>query len=348
MATPEQRWLAADACRDQLLRTGVRAGLTRHEAEEVASEAIIRAAQKADLDIERVHSWLKVVSNNLATDLVRRRRGSAWLTRLHHFEPESVSPYDRVDDISEAQWVAGVIAQLPPRQRLVLEQRAAGRSPGEIAQIMGCTDSIVESLTSRARRTVRTALAATLAALSPVIVWLRRGGPATAVPALALASTLGMALPLLVNPSDINPPRLDRGTVGDARVHLSATTDGPSQRAIAGAGFRKSTTSTSAPASSGAEGIAGERRRLGAIDAGVASYDGAEQTRTEEDRTLTESLVDCVKRGVMITLAHVGCREDEQRRNGPSPAYSKHETNNAADDHDHNDDLLLPGPPGPG
>lgn len=196
MATAEQRWLAANACRGPLLRAGVRAGLTRHEAEEVASEAIIRAAQKADLDVDRVHHWLKVVSNNLATDLLRGRRGSAWFSRLQHFEPESESPCDRIDDMAEAVWVAGVVAQLPPRQRLVLQHRASGRSPGEIAQIMNCTDRMVDSLTSRARRTVRTALTATLA--------------------LALASTLGMVLPHLASPSDVNPPRLERGTVGDA------------------------------------------------------------------------------------------------------------------------------------
>ena len=79
MATESERWLAAHAYRDQLLAAGRRAGLSRHEAEDVASEAIMRAAAKEDLDLTRVSRWLKVVAANLGTDVARRRPRAAFL-----------------------------------------------------------------------------------------------------------------------------------------------------------------------------------------------------------------------------------------------------------------------------
>lgn len=344
MSTQDQRWLSANACRGQLVRAGVKAGLTREEAAEAASEAILRAAGKVDLDPERVHSWLKVVARNLAIDILRERRGAAWLTRLAHCEPEPTSPCDRVDDVLEAAWVAQVVAELPMRQRLVLEHRASGHSPGEIAKLMNCTYRTVESLTSRARTTVRKALTATLAVLAASVGCLRRSGPAAAVPAVALVSALAVGLPPLVGPlkGDL-PPTEGRVSEGWTQVrtagavplaHDSAPTSRRPER-VAGPG-------ASLPKQ---QRDSAEHQRTGALDSGIVSYSGMSHTRTEGDRTLTQSVIDCLERGVEVTAAHIGCREQEGRRNSGSRPYGQYEATDAAGNSDVNPVPGFPGTP---
>jgi RNA polymerase sigma factor (sigma-70 family) len=335
MASSEVAWLAANACREQLLRAGLRAGLDRQDAEDVASEAILRAAAKPDLDVDRVHSWLKVVANNLAADVVRRRRGREWLTRLHHYEPQPAPPSDRVDEVSEAEWVAQLVGTLPPRQRLVLEHRASGRSPREIAQIMGCTDKMVESLTSRARKTVRTALAATLGALAPILGFARRGSTAATVPALALVCFLAVAPPYGAPPSLSDSP-LERRTPDSPTRSTAVAEDRRSAQQLSMAG-----TPSARPAAPATTAVAAapSRQRVGGVDVGIASYTGAEHTRAEGDRTLIQSVGDCIKRGLVVTPTHVGCRQDEQRRTASLLAYNEYEEDAAATEHDHDTGL---------
>lgn len=79
MATEHERWMAAHALRSQLERVARRQGLG--EAEEVASEAILRAARHADLDLDRLHSWTTVVARHLAVDVLRQRPSRAVLGR---------------------------------------------------------------------------------------------------------------------------------------------------------------------------------------------------------------------------------------------------------------------------
>ena len=183
MATEHERWMAAHALRGQLERVARRQGLTEAEAQDVASETILRAARHAELDLDRLHSWATVVVRHLAVDVLRQRPSRTVLGRLHCQEPVAAVPSGRVDDAAEARWVATVVRRLPIRQRLVLEQRAAGHPPRDIARRLGTSDIAVESLTSRGRSTVRRALTATLGAVAAGAAMARHGvAPATPAP----------------------------------------------------------------------------------------------------------------------------------------------------------------------
>ena len=132
------------------------------EAQDVAQEAMIRAWRQAPAwrpGVAKFDTWLHRVALNLCYDRLRRRREI-----VTDAVPEQVDPGAAPDRGLEARdvgrAVAAAMGRLPDRQReAVVLCHYQELSNIEAASAMGVTVEALESLLSRGRRALRTALA---------------------------------------------------------------------------------------------------------------------------------------------------------------------------------------------
>ncbi len=134
----------------------------RAEAEDVAQEACLRMWRQAPQwrpGAARFDTWLHRVTLNLCLDRLRKRREVVMAE-----PPDQEDPSPRADRLLESRAVAdqvnAALQALPTRQReaLVLcHYQELGNI--EAAQILGISVEALESLLSRGRRSLRTALA---------------------------------------------------------------------------------------------------------------------------------------------------------------------------------------------
>jgi RNA polymerase sigma factor (sigma-70 family) len=154
--TADARWDLAWSFRPMLLSMA-RSRVSWHEAEDVVSEALLRAQRAVDISDPALRSWLVTTTLNLCTDVHRasardarrRQRLSGALTLS---EP---GPEDEVVDRDQARWLAGQVQRLPGRQAEAIELKSDGHEVGSIAGRMGLPYKAVESLLSRARRSLK-------------------------------------------------------------------------------------------------------------------------------------------------------------------------------------------------
>jgi RNA polymerase sigma-70 factor (ECF subfamily) len=125
------------------------------EAEDVSQEAFLRLWQHAP-DWEpraKLSTWLFRVAHNLAIDRLRQRRP---VDTDVDVATDSARPSRVLDRRRTAERVRAALALLPDRQRsALLMSHYEGLSNPEIADILGVSVESVESLSSRARRTLR-------------------------------------------------------------------------------------------------------------------------------------------------------------------------------------------------
>ncbi|MST34613.1 sigma-70 family RNA polymerase sigma factor [Acidimicrobiaceae bacterium USS-CC1] len=118
-------------------------------AEDVASEAVVRALVRWGRVQEYAERWVVVVASNLAVDLLRRQRVPVVAAGVMRFEDEVV---ERVD-------VEGLVRRLPARQRQVVALRyLAGCSEAEVAETLGVSLETVRTHLKRARRELRSSM----------------------------------------------------------------------------------------------------------------------------------------------------------------------------------------------
>lgn len=131
------------------------------EAEDVAQEAMLRLwSLAATLEVPEhgIRAWLKRVAANLALDRIRARR------RLDVTDqpPEVAEPPTQATGLDEASRTARVraaLSRLPERQRhAVTLFHFDGLSQSEVAHLMHVSEEAVESLLSRGRRALKSAL----------------------------------------------------------------------------------------------------------------------------------------------------------------------------------------------
>jgi RNA polymerase sigma-70 factor (ECF subfamily) len=136
----------------------------RAEAEELSQEVFLRAWQRASeyQPKARVTTWLHRIAHNLAIDALRRRPRAASAIDDLEVEPSESSSRNPLQLLERKHAASGVQAELeklPQRQKMALllchEQ---GMSNPEIAEVLDTGVEAVESLLSRARRALRTAL----------------------------------------------------------------------------------------------------------------------------------------------------------------------------------------------
>lgn len=131
------------------------------EAEDVAQETLLRlwrAGDTLDLGSHGLRPWLRRVASNLCIDRVRGAKRTVVVDEL----PEVADPPRQMAGLMEndlAKRVDEALKALPERQRLALTLfHHEGLSQIEVGDIMGISDEAVESLLSRARRSLKVAL----------------------------------------------------------------------------------------------------------------------------------------------------------------------------------------------
>jgi len=190
------RWERMWSHREQLLKVARRRSMSPEDAEDAVHEAMLRAAERPDLDDERLGGWLTTVTMRLCVDRYRQVNREAEVHRSPTLAaPGPVPVEEAVCDRAEANWLAVRSGELPARQAEALRLKSEDLDVGQVAVRMGLSYRTVESLLARARRTLRNSLAGTLGLA--LFLWgrgkLRAGGHAQAVALTSTAATLVVA-----------------------------------------------------------------------------------------------------------------------------------------------------------
>ncbi|GAA3780423.1 sigma-70 family RNA polymerase sigma factor [Streptomyces phyllanthi] len=207
----QDRWERMWSHREQLLKVARRRSMSQEDAEDAVHEAMLRAAERPDLDDERLGAWLTTVTMRLCVDRYRQVNREAEVRSSPTLvAPGPVPVEEAVCDRAEARWLAVRSGELPARQAEALRLKSEDLDVGQVAVRMGLSYRTVESLLARARRTLRASLAGTLGA---VLFLLGRGRPrgggnAQAIAVASTAATLavvGFALPYVLDGSGDDP-----------------------------------------------------------------------------------------------------------------------------------------------
>ncbi|MFI9612367.1 sigma-70 family RNA polymerase sigma factor [Streptomyces sp. NPDC052023] len=183
------RWEHMWSHREHLLKVARRRSMSPEDAEDAVHEAMLRAAERPDLDDERLAAWLTTVTIRLCVDRYRQvNREAEVRTSPTLIAPGPVPVEEAVCDRAEAKWLAVRSGELPARQAEALRLKSQDLDVGQVAVRMGLSYRTVESLLARARRTLRDSLAGTLGL---ALFLCGRGRPrgASQAQAVALAST---------------------------------------------------------------------------------------------------------------------------------------------------------------
>lgn len=244
-AAADERWQRLWSHREQLLKVARRRSVSREDAEDAVHEAMLRAAERPDLDDERLGAWLTTVTMRLCVDRHRQVNREAEVgSRPALMTPGPVPVEEAVCDRAEAKWLAVRSGELPARQAEALRLRSEDLDVNQVAVRMGLSYRTVESLLARARRTLRASLAGTLGLVLFLVGRgrLRGGGNAQAVAFTTTAATLvvaGFVLPYALDaggngtgpaprPAVSSDPRLLHGEVtGRGRTPATPTPSSP-------------------------------------------------------------------------------------------------------------------------
>ncbi|MDF3300646.1 sigma-70 family RNA polymerase sigma factor [Streptomyces tropicalis] len=196
-AVADERWRRMWSHREQLLKVARRRSMSREDAEDAVHEAMLRAAERPDLDDERLGAWLTTVTMRLCVDRYRQVNREAEVgSRPTLVAPGPVPVEEAVCDRAEARWLAVRSGELPARQAEALRLRSEDLDVSQVAVRMGLSYRTVESLLARARRTLRASLAGTLGLVLFLVGRgrLRGSGNVQAVAVTSTAATLVVAV----------------------------------------------------------------------------------------------------------------------------------------------------------
>lgn len=129
------------------------------EGEDVTQETFLKLWTSADTwkPDAKLSTWLHRIAHNLSIDRLRRRRGG---TDESELIDDTQRPSDLMARKQTAQNVEHALAQLPERQRAaIVLVHYQGMGNLEAAEVLGVGVEAVESLLSRARRSLRESLA---------------------------------------------------------------------------------------------------------------------------------------------------------------------------------------------
>ncbi|MFF3916074.1 RNA polymerase sigma factor [Streptomyces sp. NPDC001852] len=192
----DERWRRMWSHREQLLKVARRRSMSQEDAEDAVHEAMLRAAERPDLDDERLGAWLTTVTMRLCVDRYRQVNREAEVGRRPTLvAPGPVPVEEAVCDRAEARWLAVRSGELPARQAEALRLKSEDLDVSQVAVRMGLSYRTVESLLARARRTLRASLAGTLGLVLFLIGHgrARGGGKVQAVAVTSTAATLAVA-----------------------------------------------------------------------------------------------------------------------------------------------------------
>ena len=304
---PDPMWSDAWQHRDRLLRIARRRTTSEHEAEDVVSEVLLRAAERTSLEDDALARWLTAVTLNVCADVARERAMVRKRTvySMRQLVPEP-SPEQVILDRETAATAVRRLSSLPTRQREALLMRSAGFGVDEIADQLAVSYKTAESLLSRARAFMRKSVAVIVALLLGLLRGLRRHTKvAPAMTAAALVLAVGVSSGLLERGRDPIAP-----ATATPVIHIQAITrpavdsthaQATQTRAKSATDQRHSTTrrpTTPAP-----------RVLMKRSAFGNRAVGGHTPTITYEhsDETFLQSTRRCLRQGLQISPSLIGC-----------------------------------------
>ncbi|MDX6287663.1 MAG: hypothetical protein QOG53_3148 [Frankiales bacterium] len=295
--------------RDALLRIARRRTACEQDAEDAVSEAQLRAMQAEYLDDERIGAWLTTVTINLCTDMARKRlRAAKHLSATVPSAQVEDSPEQRVVDADTAARVVQRFSRLPARQREALMLRTAGLSVDRIADRLGLSYKAVESLLSRARATLRDALAWIPVAVLGTLRYLRDG--ARAAPAATATCAVALAWLVIPAPTTVLQPGTLPAVVAPAYLQPERTPgpyagNGTSQSPQAPIRERARGPRASAPGTDPPDH--GTLLVPHAVQRGPMKVDSGGASRDHGDESAMETVTQCLQDGIVVSADMIGC-----------------------------------------
>lgn len=146
---------------EEVLGTWVRRLDSRHDAEDVTHDAVVRILEADGSAILKPRAYLHQTARNLATDAYRRSAAHETIP-LDDIEEFAAPDRDLDQTVHASQMVAALevaLAELPLKCRQAfIWQRIGGMTQAEIAQRLGVSRNMVEKHMIRAMRHLRTRL----------------------------------------------------------------------------------------------------------------------------------------------------------------------------------------------
>lgn len=212
-----ERWPVLISHRDQLLRIARSRTSSLEDAEDCVQEALARAVEFADLDLERAGAFLTTTTIRLTTDLHRARTRQARLVdRVSGQGQAGADSTDYVEDIADhalARWLQAQTGSLTEQERAILSAKVAGASSREAAEALGISVRAAESSFTRVRSKLQGAWARVALLVGALALGARRHA-AVAVPLTAVAVTVVLGpVNLLPSTSPVAPGRAQASTV---------------------------------------------------------------------------------------------------------------------------------------
>jgi RNA polymerase sigma factor (sigma-70 family) len=148
---------------DELVRTWRGRVESRHDAEDIAHDAVVRVLEADGAAVLQPRAYLHQTARNLAIDAFRRRAAheTVPLDALAESPALDGDPHEALRASRMAAALEAALAELPLNCRQVFVwQRVSGLSHAEIARRLGVSKNMVEKHMIRAMRHLRERLAA--------------------------------------------------------------------------------------------------------------------------------------------------------------------------------------------
>lgn len=145
--------------KDKLFRTALRITLDTAEAEDTVQETLIRIWNKREEWnlIDSMEAYGMTICRNLAIDRTQRLSSQNIRLEDNPNDPASMhTPQESLENKEYLQIVRKLLAELPEKQQIILEQRdMEGKSYKEIAQELDITEDQVKVNLFRARQKIK-------------------------------------------------------------------------------------------------------------------------------------------------------------------------------------------------
>jgi RNA polymerase sigma factor (sigma-70 family) len=135
-STWDERWESLLPHRDSVVRLARSRGAGA-DAEDVAQEAMLRAASNPGLDLGRVRSYLAKIAANLVIDLHRRSVKEQQLRAHTALEPCPQAESEAVEDRDLARQATRIVSGLAPELRTILLLRRDGATWSQVGRTLG-------------------------------------------------------------------------------------------------------------------------------------------------------------------------------------------------------------------
>jgi RNA polymerase sigma-70 factor (ECF subfamily) len=129
------------------------------DAEDVAQEALLRAASQPGLDLDRAFSYLAKITSNLVLDLHRRARKEQLLRTHAGLASRPCPPDEDVEERDLARHAARLVSSLAPELRSILFLRRDGATWPQVGAKLGQRAATAEMRYRRAMLPLRQQLA---------------------------------------------------------------------------------------------------------------------------------------------------------------------------------------------